>query len=426
MIRRALAVAGVASVVLFALGPDAHRRAVASSIGGAALVAAVALGVVLTYRSSGVVNFANAATATYAAYMYTGLRRDGHLFLPPLPNPLALVEGVAHWFGASSLDLTNIPTAIGFGAPLTVGAAFTLTMVVAATLGVLFHALIFRPLRHAPPIAKTVASVGLLLLLQASVVLRFSSQTMAVKPIFAKRPVHLLGTSLSSDQLVLGGFVVAATLGLWALFRFTRFGLATRAAAQDEKGAVLIGLSPERLAAGNWIISALLAAAFGILAASVNASVDPVTITFLIIPALGAALLGGLSSFGITVAAAFGIAGLQSVVQYLSATASWFPKSSGAPLPGVRDALPLLVIIVVLFVQGDRLPTRGALHHGRLPAAPVPRRVLPTAVIALVVGGVTLFLVGPDWRLAAINSLVGAVLCLSLVVLTGYVGQISL
>src|SRR4029079_13468517 len=127
------------------------------------------------------------------------------------------------------------------------------------------------------------------------------------------------------------------------------------AAAESEKGAVLIGLSPERLAAVNWVLSTLLAVTFGVLAATVNSSVDPVTITLLIIPALGAALVGGLSSFGVTVTAAFVIAAAQGVVQLLAASASWFPKSGGAPLPGVREALPLLVIVVVLFLRGDRL-----------------------------------------------------------------------
>ena len=95
-------------------------------------------------------------------------------------------------------------------------------------------------------------------------------------------------------------------------------------------------------------------------------------------------------------------------------------------MPGLKEALPLLVIIVVLFVRGDRLPTRGARSQGRLPFAPAPTAVAAKAAIGAVVGVAALLLVGPSWRLAAINSLVGVVLCLSLVVLTGFVGQISL
>ena len=425
MRRSALAVA-VAVALLAVAGPAGQRDALASSLGSGALVAAVALGVVLTQRSSGVVNFAGGATATYAAYAYAGLRRTGHLFLPPLPNPLAVVEGVLHAAGASSVSLPDIPTSVSFGAPLNAASAFGLSMVVAVALGLTIHLLVFRPLRHAPPLAKTVASVGLLLVLQAIVVLRFTAQTVAVKPILAKHPVRLLGASFASDQVVLAGVVVAVTLALWVLFRSTRFGLATRAAAESEKGAILIGLSPDRIAALNWVLATVLAAAFGILAASVNASVDPLSITLLIVPAVGAALIGGLASFGITVAAAFAVAGAQGVIQFLAATASWFPKADGAPLPGVREALPFLVIVIVLFVRGDRLPTRGTISASRLPFAPAPTGVAAKASTALALGTVALFVLGPSWRLAAINSLVGAVICLSLVVLTGYVGQISL
>ncbi len=366
-VRRIAACAAVCAVTVAALGPTGYRGAVASSVGGGALVAAVALGLVLTYRSSGVVNFANAATATYGAYVFMGLRRQGELFLPPLPNPLSLLEGLLHALGFSQVALPDWPTSLSFGAPLTFGAAFALSLVIAAMAGMLMHLLIFRPLRHAPPLAKTVASVGLLLVLQSVVVLRFSSQAVAVKPLFEKRPVHLFGTSFARDQLILAGLVVVVTVALWAAYRFTRFGLATRAAAEDEKGAVLIGLSPERLASANWVISAVLAAAVGILAATMNASIDPTTITLLIVPALGAALVGGLSSFGVTVAAAFAIAAAQALLQFLAATASWFPRADGAPMPGLKEALPLLVIIVVLFaaVTGFQL------------VAPAPRDGFP-------------------------------------------------
>src|SRR5437763_2066734 len=227
------AMAGVALIAFAGLGPVDHRRAVVSSIGGGALIAAIGLGVVVTYRSSGVVNFANAAMATYGAYTFTVLRRDGRLFLPPLPNPLALIEGLAHAFGARSVQLPNIPTAIDLGGPLNIGAAFAITLAVAALLGLAMHALVFRPLRHAPPLAKTVASVGLLLILQAAVVLRFSSQTVAVRPVFDKRPLHLLGTRVGRDQLVLGAIVGLVTAALWSVFRFSRFRLATRAASAD-------------------------------------------------------------------------------------------------------------------------------------------------------------------------------------------------
>jgi len=100
-----------------------------------ALIAAIALGVVLTYRGSGVVNFANGAIAMYIAYVYAILRNDGDLFLPPLPNPLALVEGVVHQFGSDSFSLPDIPTSISFGSRMSFWPALLLSLGFCVVLG---------------------------------------------------------------------------------------------------------------------------------------------------------------------------------------------------------------------------------------------------------------------------------------------------
>src|SRR5690606_19049964 len=87
-----------------------------AGIAQGALIAAIALGVVLTFRGSGVVNLGNGAVAMYAAYVFAVLRAEGDLFLPPLPNPLSIVEAVVHLFqDANTLDLPDIPTTISFG-----------------------------------------------------------------------------------------------------------------------------------------------------------------------------------------------------------------------------------------------------------------------------------------------------------------------
>src|SRR5206468_13002432 len=112
-------------------------------------------------------------------------------------------------------------------------------------------------------------------------------------------------------------------------------GLATRAAAENEKGAVLLGFSPDLLAGANWVLSTVLAGAAGILVATVNGSIDPSTVTLLIVPALAAALLGGLTSFSVTTVAGLGIAMTQNLIQY-SQRYSWYPHAGSGPLPGVK------------------------------------------------------------------------------------------
>lgn len=441
--RIAALVAGLLGVALLvAIFANANQtQAVFLGLGVGALIAAIALSITLNFQGSGVVNFAAGAVAMYGGYVYYGLRVNGQLFLPPIPNPLSVVEGGLHVVGAKSVNLPDIPVFITLAHPgagtgaygtiirqpaMPIWSALLISALVLALLGLLFHLLIFRPLRKAPVLAKVVASVGLFIVMQAVIVLRFSSSAQAVKTILPADPVHLpRGVTLPSDQLWLVVIVLAVTAGLWLLFRYTRFGLATRAAAENEKGALVLGYSPDFLAGVNWVASTVLAGMFGILAAAINQSIDPITITLLIVPALAAALLGRFNSFVVTAFAGLGIGMLSSWLQYVSGQ-SWFPKAGGQPIPGLTQALPFVIIIVVLVLRGKSLPTRGSVETIKLPFAPRARHAVPTSLIGGLVVAVILFATTPDWRLAIVNSAVAAVICLSLVVLTGYVGQISL
>jgi branched-chain amino acid transport system permease protein len=428
-------IAAVALVVWAIVDPQTRTQFLSGSgIAQGALVAAIALGVVLTYRGSGVVNFANSAIAMYIAYVYAVLRKEGDLFLPPLPNPLALVEGVVHWFQPNNtFDLPDIPTRISFGPNMQFWPALVISLLFAVLMGLILHFLIFRPLRGAPPLAKVVASIGLFLYLPAVIVRRFTIQPYTVKPMpffdANAKPITFLGISIGADALTIAILVVLLTVALWVVFQLTRFGLATRAASENEKGAVVLGFSPEFLAGANWVISTLITGLLGIFAATILKSIDPSVLPALIIPALTAALVGSFTSFGWTTFAAF-VLGLQfGLVKYLEAQHDWFPKSGGSAIPGFERFVPLLVIVLVLYLRGDSLPTRGAISSGRLPFSPTPARWAvryggPALAIAAAVVG--LFVFTPPFRLALSNTLIGVIICLSLVVLTGYVGQISL
>lgn len=427
-----LAIAAVVLAVIL-LSPE-YRPIFLSGAGIAqgALIAAIALGIVLTYRGSGVVNLANGAVAMFAAYLYTGLRSDGDLVLPPLPNPLAPIEGLVHLFQANdSFSVPDIPTRLSFGPNMQFWPALLISLVGCVVLGLLLHLLVFRPLRNAPPLAKVVASVGVFLLLQTIVIRRFTVAPRSVRalPFVDKEQVHLGVTSIAQDQLFVALVVVVCTAALWLLFQRTRFGLATRAAAEDERGAVTLGYSPDLLAGANWVLSTVITGLLGILVASVSSTVDPVVIPALVVPALTAALVGGFTSFGLTTLTAF-LLGMQlPLVQYLGVNAGWFPRVDGLAIPGVETLLPLIVIVAVLFVRGDTLPVRGAARAERLPSAPSPpawalRYGGPA--LAVLAAFAAMFWFGPTFRGALTNSLIGVVLCLSLVVVTGLVGQISL
>jgi branched-chain amino acid transport system permease protein len=432
------AVLAIAAVLLILTMTDKGRRSNFLSgpgLASGALIAAIALGVVLTYRGSGVVNFANGAVGMYVAYVYALLRRDGDLFLPPLPNPLAPIEGIVNKFRDKPTNfLPDWPTRISFGGPMKFLPAFIISLVFCVLLGFIFHALIFRPLRNAPPLAKVVASVGLFLLLQAIAVRRFSTTPLTVAKLFkpsksGKVKIYdFAGVRITKDQLLVVVLVVICTAALWALFRLTRFGLATRAASENEKGSILLGFSPEFYSGANWILSTVITGLLGILVAGVNGTVDPATTTLLIIPALSAALVGNLTSFGWTTLAAFLLGMTSPLIKFLS-TKQWFPKSGNSPMPGVANLVPFLVIVLVLFLRGKSLPTRGAISAGRLPFAPRPssfsmKYLGPIGFVGCTI--ITFFFATSNGRFAITNTLVGIVISLSFVVITGFVGQISL
>ncbi len=182
---------------------------------------------------------------------------------------------------------------------------------------------------------------------------------------------------INTEQLLVIGVVIAFAIVLWALFRFTRFGIATRAAAENEKGAMLLAYSPDVLAGSNWVLSTVICGLLGILVAGNQKSVDPITITLLIIPALSVALVGELTSFGITVAAAFVLAMTQALIPFLGATRSWFPQAAGQALPGVAALLP-----VPRDRGGDVLQRQGAAHPRLGCVGPPPERRQPQPALA--------------------------------------------
>jgi len=356
-------------------------------LGSGALIAGIALGVVLSYRGSGVINLSTGA--------------------------IAMLGGYAFW-ALNAGKIASLPTA----------AALPLALVFVGACGALTEFVVYRPLRNSAPLAKLVASLGVLLVAQASMLLAFGITPQPAPGILPTNTVHMLGAVVPVNRFILTGIVIVAAAALAAAYKWTKFGLATRAAAENEAAAMLGGLSPNLISLTNTLLASLLAGGLGILAASIT-QLDPETLPLQIIPALAAALIAQFTSFGIACAAAIGIGILDSLVQYASAQ-SWFPQSGGVALPGVTDLLAFGIIVVVLFWRGSRIPGRGEVVERRLPEAPRPGHLWRTALICGVVGAVLLVVFPFDFREALINTLIGAVMALSLVVITGFVGQISI
>jgi branched-chain amino acid transport system permease protein len=364
-------------------------------LGAGAAYAAVAMALVTTYRGTGVINIAQGATAMWAAFTYDELRRTGDLVLPV--GRVHLAERVA------------------------AGPAIACGLLAAAGLALVLHLVVFRPLRSAPALGRVVASVGVTIALEALVVLRFGTARRAVPAVLPTDNIELGSLRFSQDRIWLTLTVVIVAIALWVFGRFTRIGLATRAAAQSERGAVLLGYSPDRLAAVTWVLAAVVAGGVAIVAAP-TIGLDPINWTLLVVPALACALVGRLSSVGVACAAGLALGALQSETTLLSSR-SWWPDWATV---GVAQAVPFVVIVIALFVVGRQLPTRGSIAVDPLPLVPTTRP-RPLVVGGLVVAGAAAIAVtGGSYRFGVVTSMIVAIIALSLVVLTGVVGQISL
>ena len=373
-----------------------HVASLLLGLGNGGVFAALALAIVITYRASGVVNFATGAMALYVAYTYAGLRKGSLLVpFPGLPKTVDLGQ-----------DLDFLP-------------AFLLSMVIAAALGALLYLLVFRPLRDAPQLAQAVASLGVLVVIQGVLAIRQGTNTVSVAAIFPNERWEWGSVMVLSDRFYLALSIVGVTLVLAAAFRYTRFGLLTRATADTQTGAYVSGVSPARVALFNWMISGMVAGIAGVLIAPVS-PLTPVTYTLFVIPALAAAVVGKFRNLVVIVAAGIAIGMLQQWALSLVGDFSWMPST------GAAELVPLIVILVALVAVGGGIPARGTLTMQRLGRAPRPRMLAMPTIVGAAVGVLALVLTDGTWRSAVIGTFIAAVIGLSLVVVTGYAGQVSL
>lgn len=239
-----------------------------------AIYSVLASSLVGIYAATGIINFAQGAIGLYSVYLVAALRTDGSLVLP---------------IGTLSLGSESDPTSMEL--------AVVLGVLSAVVWALLAHVLVFRPLRSAPVLAQVVASVGLMLFIQALVHLRFETENLFAEAILPESTVDIAGAIVNVSDLILAGVAIAVSLVLWAYFRLTTLGVATRAGSEDELAARLSGYSPDRLAGIVW---ALTGAATGLIVvlASYTIGLTETSYTFFVIPALAVALVGRLTSSG--------------------------------------------------------------------------------------------------------------------------------
>ncbi|MDQ1424377.1 MAG: hypothetical protein QOD72_1875, partial [Acidimicrobiaceae bacterium] len=366
-------------------------------LGVGAMYVGLTMGIVLTYQGTGVINFAAAAMATVPLYVFSDLEA-GQLTLP-LP-----------W-------LPSIHVVLPMWAQLAVALA------VAAALGALVDVAVSRPLRNAPVLAKVVAAVGVLVTIQAGVALKYGTEVRLRKAVLPTGTLNIADFPVPIDRLWLAAIVVVAGSALALWFGLSRTGAAIQAAAENEQAASFARLSPLTLGTVTWVLATMFVSFVMILAGPTVGVLTPGTLTLLVVPALAAALIARLESLWIALIGSLALGVLQSELIFLSSTKGWWPNWAKE---GLTDAVPFVVIVITLFISGHSIPVRGENVRSRLPQVMLPRN-RPLAIASFVAAGaVTLALTSGGYRFGVITSLSATLIALSLVVLTGMVGQISL
>ncbi len=371
-------------------------------LGAGAAYTLLAQGIVLIYRGSGIVNFAHGAIAMFGAFFCF----------------LTLVEQ--------------------HGWP--VEAAIPVAVLVAALLGVAVQNGILRFMRAAAPLVRLVATLGVLIVLQGLAGQKlWDSDFHQIDQFLPTHNYTLHGwfgfngamgrVVVQEDRLILVGIALALTIILWAFTRFTRIGLAISASAENERAVSALGWSPNFLATVTWAIGGATAGLAGILLAP-NAGLSLTVFTIVVtVSALAVALIGGFSSFPLTMLGgmALGIAESE-VLTYSNDISTFLHDTLGIEngSTGLQRALPFLIIVVVLVVRGKALPLRSHVLE-RLPDL---GSGIVTRWFLAVTAGALLFLNGvafdAKWSTAVYTTLIVGVFILSIVVLTGYAGQLSL
>ncbi|BBC37657.1 ABC transporter, ATP-binding protein [Streptomyces graminofaciens] len=336
------------------------------SVGSAAALTGV--GLIVTYRATGVLNFAHGAIAMVCAYL--------------------LREFTVDW-----------------GWPLTLGAAVTL-LVVAPGIGLALERLVFRPLSilGGDPAQTLVASIGVFVLLVGGAALLWGQGARADAP-----------TLVPADPWGQLAVAVAMAAAVGATTRWTRFGRELRAVVDDRQLAVLSGVDADRVAAAGWAFGSFTAGLTGVLLAP-YVRLDPYGMPLLVMEVVAVAVAARMRSLPVAVLVALGIGVAQSQLTRLH------PSGWAQPL---LQAVGANLFVVALLVAALVLPgvgTGDALPRTATARVPTP----PGAwIVAALLFLLPLGFAGQDLHTSVQVPALGVVL-LSLVVVTGRGGQISL
>jgi branched-subunit amino acid ABC-type transport system permease component len=360
--------------------------------------ALLGLGLVLTYQTSGVFNLASGAQAYASAVVFYVCIRNGW------PVWAAFVVSVV------------------LGAPL---------------LGMAMHFGLYRFVRARPVLVKLVAALGMLIAIPAVLQVAFGAGQLVNPPSLWLSPskiyFHVAGDGINGTELSTVIVTAAIALLLSLMFHFTQVGLRMRAIAESSRMVQLAGVNAEAVGMVSWMMSSLLAGLSGVLLAPVFGGLQSTNFTELLVAAVAAAAAGSLKSLPWTF---FGGVGLGLAAEVLTG----YLPSGNILSSGLRPALPFVVLLgLLLFLPGLRRRW-GRTADPLAGCDPPPAALVSTvggplfrqasrgtmAVLGIAFVASVMTWISGSWVFTLTQGLVMGILFLSLVLLTGFSGQISL
>jgi branched-subunit amino acid ABC-type transport system permease component len=356
---------------------------VLTGVADGAVYSFAALGLVLTFKTSGIFNFAIGAQAAASAYAFYTFRIDHGM--PWLP-------------------------------------AMLLSLLLVGLLGSLILERLAFWLEEAPAVMRVVATIGLIVLLQSLLSGIYGTPTLQFPPYLSQKPVEIAGTQVLMSQIIVTVLALVATIGLSIFFRRSKVGLAMQALVDDPELLASEGTSPITIRRYAWAIGSCFCSMSGMLIAPVL-GIDVSHMLLLYVTAFGAAALGAFNNLGVTFVAAIAIGIVTNVM------GNELAGNSSVWVTGLYTQVPFIALVLaLLFVPRARLIERGSKRVRKLPPVrQLPTRVALAAAAATVVLFVTLphVVAGPDVNQYSVG--IGfAIVLLSLGLLLWSSGQISL
>jgi branched-chain amino acid transport system permease protein len=228
---------------------------VVSGLASGAIYASLALALVLIFRSTHVVNFAQGEMAMFTTYIAWELMHRGMSYWP----------------------------------------AFALTLVIAFAGGVAVERVLIRPVEQASPIAIVIVTIGLLIAINGLAGWIWGADVKAFPSPFPNKAYDVAGVAVSSEDIGVFAVCVGTVVLLWAFFNFTTLGLAMRAVAINPVASRLMGVRVGWMLALGWGLAAVLGAIAGMMTAP-SVFLDPTMMLTVLIYAFAAAVLGGINS----------------------------------------------------------------------------------------------------------------------------------